>query len=317
MANLVSAINEWESKKAYHQRVSGRAMDPEDERLILIQICPDALEAYLRKESTKWPTYHDVKYEIFDYIARTAPKKRTGALHELSQHTPPGLYEPAWEPHLHDEWQESEHFEVPQDQRELLASMISAVPDEHRETLAAVIKSSFQKKGKGKGKKGGGKGDERRQAGKGPGPDNKCHECGSEEHFKRDCPVHIAKMEAKGKGKKGGSKGKNSWPTYGQWRSSYPYPTKNEWAEWFPGKGGKDGKGSANSFTQSTALEALVAAGVGFCNTITEIPAVKKQTDGWCKMPRPKTWKKSVKFNEAIHVATTCNRFKALADNDI
>ena len=88
MANLVSAINTWEANKAYLQKITGKAMDADDKRFMLIQICPEGLEAYLRKDSTKWPTYHDVKYEILDYIARTAGKKRGGALHEISQYAP-------------------------------------------------------------------------------------------------------------------------------------------------------------------------------------------------------------------------------------
>ena len=75
MATFVTAINDWEAKKAYLQKVTGKAMDVDDERLILIQICPEGLETHLRKESTKWPTYHDVKYEILDYLARTAGEK--------------------------------------------------------------------------------------------------------------------------------------------------------------------------------------------------------------------------------------------------
>jgi len=119
MANLVTAINAWEANKGYLTRITGKRMDEEDERLILIQMCPEALEAYLRKDSTKSPTYHDVKYEIFDYIARTATKKRSGALNEVSRYTPPGLYEPEWDQNLQDNWQEEEHFEGHYDQREL------------------------------------------------------------------------------------------------------------------------------------------------------------------------------------------------------
>ena len=103
---------------------------------------------------------------------------------------------------MYDDWQGEAFFDMPDDQRELIATIIKALPDEQRGSFAAVIEHSFLKKGKGKGKgKKGGTGDETRLSGKGPGPENKCHECGSEQHFKRDCPVHIAKMEFKGKGK--------------------------------------------------------------------------------------------------------------------
>ena len=57
MANLVTAINAWEANKGYLTKITGKRMDDEDERLILIQMCPEALEAYLRKDSTKRPTY--------------------------------------------------------------------------------------------------------------------------------------------------------------------------------------------------------------------------------------------------------------------
>ena len=93
-----------------------------------------------------------MKYKIFDYIARTASKKRGGPFHEISQYAPPGLYEPEWDQHLHDNWQEKEYLEVPYDQRELIATIIKAVTGEQRESFAAVIKHNFQKKGKGKGK---------------------------------------------------------------------------------------------------------------------------------------------------------------------
>jgi hypothetical protein len=230
MATLVTAINAWEANKGYLTKITGKKMDEEDERFILIQMCPEALESYLRKDSTKWPTYHDVKYEIFDYISRTASKKRVGALNEASHWCPPGLHEPEWDQNLHEHWQEEEYQEAHYDQREVLASIMTALPEEYRESLAAVFKHNFQKKGKGKGKKGGGKSDEERQPRKGPGPDNKCHECGSDQHFKRDCPIHIGKMEAKGKGKgKSGGKGggKSPWsPTLAWWNQQYPGPDK-------------------------------------------------------------------------------------------
>ena len=157
------------------------------------------------------------------------------------------------------------------------------MPDEQRESFAAVIKHNFQKKGKGKGKgkKGGGKGEEGRQSGKGPGPENKCHECGSEQHFKRDCPVHIAKVECKGKGK---GKGGMQWPSQRAWKDMYPGPSKGQWGNLWPGNGEKGaGKaekgGAANAFTQGTALDALKAAGL-YLNTFTEIPAKKQPSEG-------------------------------------
>ena len=147
---------------------------------------------------------------------------------------------------------------------------------------------------KGAGK--GGKGDEARQPGNGPGPDNKCHECGSEQHFERDCPIHIAKMESKGKSKgKGG--GKSAWsPTPTSWNQQYPGPDKKQWGNWFPGNSEKGfGKGrKGGSANALMGMDALVAGAGYSLSMIVEIPAKKLSSDGWKTMPRVKTWKKSV-----------------------
>ena len=122
----------------------------------------------------------------------------------------------------------------------------------------------------------------------------------------------------------------------------YPGPSKGEWGNWWRGNskqgtGKGDKGGAANAFTQGTALDTLRAAGLCL-SMFAEVPAVTvapttgklstiacpeickpcriaQPANGWKVMPRAKTWKKSFRFDEAIHTAaayTHGNRFEAL-----
>ncbi len=160
--------------------------------------------------------------------------------------------------------------------------------EELLDQLNALVKGKFQKKGDGKGK----------------GEKRRCHECNSEEHLARDCPVRQARVAAGGPvrmdvdspppkggkmgkgdgkygkgGRKGGKDGGKSgwWPTRTAWSGYYPGPSPATWNSWWPGKGPPAGKGGTanlfeapqqlSAFTQppeSDFIESLMANGLGF-----------------------------------------------------
>ena len=109
----------------------------------------------------------------------------------------------------------------------------------------ALVKNKFKGKGKGKG------GGDKQSGGKNAMDVDKpvCHECGSEEHFVRDCPARAEKMAAKaagkgnkgkGKGDKGKGKGKyGGVPNLSIWNSYYPGPSPTTWKSWYPSTNGK------------------------------------------------------------------------------
>jgi hypothetical protein len=265
-------------------------MDGTYERFILIQMCPDALEEHLKRYTKEWPTYQEVKNEIFDYLARTAKtasRPKAGALHEFSGTS----YSEASQ-------DEGEELELDDEDREWVAM----IPEEHHGLFAAFVKNKMTKKGKGNGKNKGKKGDDggssQARAGKGPGPENKCHECGSDQHFKRDCPVYQARMEGKSRSK--GDKGQ--WPTQRAWGQMYPGPSKGTWGGWWPGhKGGKDGKGGKPSggvaaLSQWDAFQQANGFNLSMVTSRQPSPAEASITFGDGKkwtMQRPTAWRKA------------------------
>ncbi len=84
LAELETHIVTWESNLDYFHRVceAGSQISTSQQRLILINMATKELSEFLTKESKRFPSYHDVRTEISDWIHRaTSPKTMSGALH--------------------------------------------------------------------------------------------------------------------------------------------------------------------------------------------------------------------------------------------
>ena len=264
------AILEWETDLAQYESATHDFM-PEDNKLMCLEdICPDELQKHLSAQEHRLKhNYIEYKQEIEDYLDGLARWKK-GGLRAL---------QPA-------EHKGHEHGTEPCEQQ--CSDDADVRIEELMGQLNALVKGKFQKKGDGKGK----------------GEKRRCHECYSEEHLARDCPVRQARVAAggpvrmdvdspppkggktgKGGGKygKGGGKGgkdggKNGWwPTRTAWSGYYPGPSPATWNSWWPGKGPSTGKGGTanlfeapqqlSAFTQPPEgdfIESLMANGLGF-----------------------------------------------------
>ena len=123
-----------------------------------------------------------------------------------------------------------------------------------------------------------------------------CYECGSPDHYARDCPIRQARIASggpailpehmhKGKGGKGGKGSKGGkqpnaptptptqpWPTQSAWTNMYPGPSPTQWKDWYPGA--HPGKGGAN------VLEQLFAPGSAFSLTPNQPNAAMQPSAG-------------------------------------
>ena len=66
LATLVNAINEWEADRNYLAKIAPDKpqMLEEDAKLVLMNMCPPELEAYLKKEAHRWDTYNEIRQAI-------------------------------------------------------------------------------------------------------------------------------------------------------------------------------------------------------------------------------------------------------------
>jgi hypothetical protein len=207
-------------------------MSDEDQKLILINMCPEELRKHFKREVHRWEKYNDVLIEVHDYMGRMKSPGAQGAKSLLERVT-----EDEYDIELEEDMDES----------------INSIPAEFHDQIMALVKNAkFGKKG-GKGKKGGGKkgsesstgggadasagstGTEFRRGKGPPSSENPCHGCGGHDHFLKDCPQK-GKDKGKGKAEKGAP-----WPTQRQWGTMYPGPSKPTWSSWWPGGKGSGG----------------------------------------------------------------------------
>jgi hypothetical protein len=181
---LLSAIIDWEKELEYVERVHqslGKvfAMDDEDRRLHIINMCPRDLSDFLLRETERFCSYTKVRAEIVEHIARGKRQPR-GAVHALENA----------ELHCGDRQDTGEDaMEDLDDEERAYVASLACLGDGHQQSVLAIVRNSkFKAKGgKGKGKKGikGEKGD--KDASQGKGPKDGCFNCGGD-HFIRECP---------------------------------------------------------------------------------------------------------------------------------
>ena len=171
-------------------------MTDEDQKLILINMCPEEFRKRLKREVHRWDKYHEVFIEVHDYTGRMKNPGVQGAKSLLEKVSEDENIENLGELSGHeDEMDEA----------------INSIPAEYHDHIMALVKNAkFGKKGskgKGKSKKGaesrsgggadasmGGQGTEIRRGKGPPSAENPCHGCGGHDHFLKECPQ-------KGKGK--------------------------------------------------------------------------------------------------------------------
>jgi len=142
LATLPAVITAWEAEVEYMKRVKpDEPENMEDRRLQLMNLCPADLRNHLKKETFRWPRYHEVIVEIFDYIARSSSTSTaTASAKSLTIETLKAFISDDAED---DEW---EDWDVSEDQ-------LAEIPEEHHGTIMALIKNTNCKMGKGgKGK---------------------------------------------------------------------------------------------------------------------------------------------------------------------
>ena len=54
-------------------------MSDEDQKLILINMCPEELRKHFKREVHRWEKYHDVLIEVHDYMGRMKSPGTQGA----------------------------------------------------------------------------------------------------------------------------------------------------------------------------------------------------------------------------------------------
>jgi len=227
LVEIEGLIATWEANRDHFERIAEETVREGDQVLIVMEMCPRELKEHLETELRRLKgagpgeTYSAIKLEIHDWVARHGGVRApAGGLAEVT-----GADEGV-----------SEDYDLELTGNDKIDS---------QNLFAAIVRKTGMKVKAGKGTKGGGK-----AGGDGPttrpAPDHselECHGCGEKGHIKRNCPNMDATMKgaaAKAAGK--GGKGTGPWnPSASWWRSVYPGPTKGQWNDWFPGKGGSKG----------------------------------------------------------------------------
>ena len=268
---LPKAIAEWETNlAAYSSYNPQKGIDEDMKKLILENMCPDALQEHLTEklEQDLLPSYDAYKQVINTYLYRKLKKAKNDKKASLKmvvngeeveneplEDKPFYDGDDIWDPQILALRQQAEHI---------------------HEQLNALVKGKMTKKGSpGKGGGGGGKGPGKGAGGPTGGPrpmevdhsSKDCYECGEIGHIAANCPRRQAgggkehKGKGKGKGKGPGGKGgggKGPWqPSLTNWRSWYPGPSQAQWTEWFkqgPGQAPNPYRGTANLFEQGARL---------------------------------------------------------------
>ena len=248
--SLMKNIAIWERDVQEFQSNSEKNFDETTKIIVLEGMCPDKLcEVLQDKADTKEiKTYAQYKQAASVWVTRQMSKKKT---------------EKAKISLMASQGQEGETEEV-EHQEELnavLDCLIQNMPEtEEKMHLAALVKTKFQKKGKGGGK-GGKNGDGTPMEVDHSNKD--CYHCGEKGHIAANCPSNKGEGKGepkggKGKGKLGkggeGGKGKGKYgkggkpwvrtwaPTLRDWKGYYPGPSPTEWAGYW--KQAQEGKGT-------------------------------------------------------------------------
>ena len=252
--DLEKAIAAWEHDIEVYRRVKpSYIMDADQQRMLLMQLCPPQLLMYLRLQRVEvLEDYHRLKTVIHTWLRYPENQTKSCKLATCEQ--------------VHEEGEQADEEEVDLDEdtkQKLMEADSSG-------TLLALVLNGKLKKSKGKGK------------GKGQKAKRTCYECGSEDHLADKCQIRIDRVAAggperlddpmgkgskKGAGKNGGKgKGKDSgkqggegvgvWTKEGDHGGSWlpsraqlkgsqgglPYPSTHQYKHpWHPG-----GKGGAN-----------------------------------------------------------------------
>jgi hypothetical protein len=76
LGQLQDAISSWEREKRYCFKICPDwRIEPEDERIMLIKMCPADLEKHLKRDDHRWPSYDEVLAEIHEHLARERPQR--------------------------------------------------------------------------------------------------------------------------------------------------------------------------------------------------------------------------------------------------
>ena len=107
-------------------------------------LCPPELEAYLKKEAHRWPSYDDIKQEIHEYVARTK-RPASGGVRAFAEAHGNNLGD--------EELEASDGIQADEELAEVLdPEDLDWIPVQHRHRLLAIVKNVHGKASKGKGK---------------------------------------------------------------------------------------------------------------------------------------------------------------------
>ena len=167
------AIAEWEREiEVYRLAIPNYVMDDNQQRMLLKQLCPPQMQAYIRslKDEVK-VDYHLLKTAIHDWLGfpenqLTIKSCKLAACGQIPE-----------------EEVEADEQEMELDETTKQALMEA---DTSGQLLALVINGKLKTKGKGKGKS------------KGQKAKRTCYECGSEEHLADKCQIRIDRVAAGG-----------------------------------------------------------------------------------------------------------------------
>ncbi len=244
LRDVEKGIATWEQEVDLFTAATEETFPEENRKMLLIDMCPEALRKHLKDKEHRLLDYESIKVEVSDWLADPDNKAKAGRAAALEEAVDDDL---------------TEQIDV----NELLDFNPDVLTDGE---LRAIVRNKFGKI-KGAGKGAGGKApaaDAQRTSGaggRGDAPmdvdhaDKQCYKCGEMGHISRNCKHGDALKDVKG-GKAYGKAGKPgtgsskpgpwnpAWgPSKGQWKSWFPGPTMTQWSGWYPCKGKGEGKG--------------------------------------------------------------------------